>query len=74
MKLGQKKREKRQKEAESIMLDYPEGNVSAMEKYSAPSTNIEFPATEPEVPRKPVKKVIIPILKFEFISNTVNPL
>ncbi|KAG8191045.1 hypothetical protein JTE90_029487 [Oedothorax gibbosus] len=56
MKLGQKKREKRQKEAESIMMDYPEGNVSTMEKYSAPSTNIEFPATEPEVPRRPAKK------------------
>ncbi|GFU57568.1 hypothetical protein TNCV_3637281 [Trichonephila clavipes] len=54
MRLNQKSRAKRQKEDQSVLQYYPDGNVSMMERYIAPIT--DFAATEPEVPRRPLPK------------------
>ncbi|XP_042896013.1 voltage-dependent calcium channel subunit alpha-2/delta-3 isoform X4 [Parasteatoda tepidariorum] len=55
LKLKTKKREKRQKDVETVMQDYPEGNISSDHYMLGTSPNIEY-ATEPEAPRRPLKK------------------
>ncbi|GFY46451.1 hypothetical protein TNIN_133223 [Trichonephila inaurata madagascariensis] len=60
MRLNQKSRAKRQKEDQSVLQYYPDGNVSMIERYIAPIT--DFAATEPEVPRRPLPKKAVQLL------------
>ncbi|GIY65048.1 hypothetical protein CEXT_424721 [Caerostris extrusa] len=60
MRLNQKSRAKRQKEDQSLMQIFPDGNVSIMERYTAP--NFDFAATEPEPPRRPMAKKAVQLL------------